>query len=223
MSETKKVSPDYLASRTEWLERYGSYIARAKNWRFAAIGFVISNVMLAMGLVHEADRVKVVPYVVEVNRLGESVRLAQAIQAGAFNGNNVITRYVLAQWVNDVFSRIPDNHAEQQQVLKAYDFVSQGASRALNAYFKTHNPYGAKGFRDVQIVSCLPMAGTKNVWQVIWEAVQYGKPSDGSPVVWQKRFTATLQIAISPPTTAKAAQYNPFGIYITNFTYQEDL
>jgi type IV secretion system protein VirB5 len=176
-----------------------------------------------MGLVHEADRVKVVPYVVEVNKLGESVRLAQAVQAGAFDGNNVITRYVLSQWVNDVFSRVPDNAAEKEQVLNAYDFVTKDAARALNTYFQAHNPYGADGFRDVQVVSCLPMAGTKNVWQVTWEAVQYGKPGSGAPVEWQKRYTATLQIAISPPTTAQAAKYNPFGIYVTNFTYQESL
>jgi len=223
MDEKQKVSPDYLASRQEWLERYGSYIARAKNWRLAALGFVISNIVLAMGLVHEADRVKTIPYVVEVNHLGESVRLAQAVKAGDFEGNNVITRYVLSRWIHDVFSRLPDDGAEKEQVLKCYDFVTREAARALNAYFQAHNPYGAQGFRDVRIVSCLPMAGTKNVWQVTWEAVQYGKPRSGAPVEWQKRYTATLQIAISPPTTAKAAKYNPFGIYVTNFTYQEDL
>ncbi|MBU2822367.1 type IV secretion system protein, partial [Acidithiobacillus caldus] len=30
--------PDYLAARREWLERYGDYIAQAKNWRMMAFG-----------------------------------------------------------------------------------------------------------------------------------------------------------------------------------------
>ena len=223
MDEKQEVSPDYLASKQEWLERYGSYIARAKNWRLAAMGFVISNMVLAMGLVHEADRVKTIPYVVEVNKLGESVRLAQAVQSGAFEGNNVIVRYVLADWVRKVFSRMPDNSAEEQQVLQSYDFVSADAAKALNTYFKEHNPYGAKGFRDVRILSCLPMAGTKNVWQVTWEETQYDSAQNSDLIQWQKHYSATLQIAIDPPKTAKAAENNPFGIYVTNFTYQENL
>lgn len=222
MSE-EDTSPDYLASRQEWLERYGSYIARAKNWRLAALLFAGACVIEAFGIVHEADRVKVIPYVVEVNKLGESVRLAQAVQAGAFDGNNVITRYVLSRWVNEVFSRLPDNEAEEQQVLHTYDFVSKDASRVLDSYFKKHNPYGKDGFRSVQINSCLPMAGTKNVWQVQWTETQYGPAKDGAPIQWQKHYEATLQIAISPPATAKLAEANPFGIYITNFTYQETL
>lgn len=222
MSE-QKPSVDYLASRNEWLERYGSYIARARNWRFAAIGFAISNIILAFGFVHEADLVKVVPYVVEVDRLGQDVRLAQAVQSGAFQGNNVIVRYVLSAWVNEVFSRMPDNGAEERQVLKTYDFVTDDAARVLNAYFKAHNPYGQKGFRQVKVISCLPMAGTRNVWQVTWEATQYGDPKSGDPIEWQKRYSATLQIAITPPADAKLAEANPFGIYITNFTYQETL
>ncbi|MBU2767620.1 type IV secretion system protein [Acidithiobacillus ferrivorans] len=207
--------PDYLAGRQEWLERYGSYIARARNWRLAAFVFAGVCVIEAFGLVHEADRVKTIPFVVEVNKLGESVRLAQAVQAGDFNGDNAITRHVLAHWVNLVFSRIPDNHAEEERVLSTYHFATQDSQRALNTYFKTHNPYSAQGFRDVQVNTSLPMAGTKNVWQVTWTATQYGSAKDGDPILWRKRYSATIQIAISPPTSTKVAENNPFGIYIT--------
>ena len=77
-------NPDYLAARQEWLERYGSYIAQARNWRIAALSAIGIAALFGAGMVYEADRVHVVPYVVEVDKLGKAVELAQAVRAGSF-------------------------------------------------------------------------------------------------------------------------------------------
>ena len=57
----------YLNARQEWLERYGSYISRAAQWRLTTI---IALVLLAgsiTGNVIQACQVKAIPYIVEVN------------------------------------------------------------------------------------------------------------------------------------------------------------
>jgi type IV secretory pathway TrbF-like protein len=44
--------PPYLAARQEWNERYGDYIARARNWRraaFAALAVCTPGTTLLLG------------------------------------------------------------------------------------------------------------------------------------------------------------------------------
>ena len=74
----------YLNARQEWLERYGSYISRAAQWRLTTI---IALVLLAgsiTGNVIQACQVKAIPYIVEVDKLGKSAVVARADQASAW-------------------------------------------------------------------------------------------------------------------------------------------
>lgn len=63
----------YLAARQEWTERYGSYVKAAAAWR------VVGILSLALALVgfsyalYLSTQVRLVPYIVEVDRLGTSV------------------------------------------------------------------------------------------------------------------------------------------------------
>jgi len=68
----------YLNGREEWLERYGNYIKRAAQWRMMAVfclllaaGSVAANVIMAA-------QYKVVPYIVEVDRIGQAAAVSRA-------------------------------------------------------------------------------------------------------------------------------------------------
>ncbi len=76
--------PDYLAARQEWRERYGSYIKQAKNWCVAAPPSIAIAALFGAGVVYEANRTYILPYVVEVDKPGQTVELARAVRAGAF-------------------------------------------------------------------------------------------------------------------------------------------
>ena len=61
----------YLNARVEWLERYGSYISRAAQWRSVAFITLIIAVMSLACNVIQANQVKTVPYIIEVDKLGK--------------------------------------------------------------------------------------------------------------------------------------------------------
>lgn len=68
-------APDnpYLAARQEWSERYGSYVRAASAWR--AVG-ILSLAMAVIGFgyaLYLSTQVKLVPYIVEVDKLGNTV------------------------------------------------------------------------------------------------------------------------------------------------------
>jgi type IV secretion system protein VirB5 len=228
--KSSKVTPDYLAARREWLERYGEYIAQAKNWRAMAFGSLLIAAMFGAGLVYEAQRVKVEPYVVAVDKLGESVRLAQAVQTGA--AAQPVVTHVIAHWLVAVRERISDVRAERATVDEAYKYVTQDSAAALNAYFAANNPFEAVnnvnlGSRTVQIQSALPLGNPTpkgGSYQVNWTETDY---TPQGAILKEQRWTGIIQYALLSPKEAGADTQqvldNPFGVYITSFQWQKTL
>lgn len=63
----------YLAARQEWSERYGSYVRAASAWKVVGI---LSLGMAVIGFgyaLYLSTQVKLVPYIVEVDKLGNTV------------------------------------------------------------------------------------------------------------------------------------------------------
>jgi hypothetical protein len=76
-------SNPYLNGREEWLERYGSYISRATQWRMAAFLCLILTGLSLTGNVIQARQVKTVPYIIEVDSLGKIGAVTRADAASA--------------------------------------------------------------------------------------------------------------------------------------------
>src|ERR1700730_18268033 len=103
MSRADTVVDDpYLSARREWNERYGSYIARARNWRLAALGSISVSAILAGGVLWLGSQSKLVPFVVEVDKLGQAVAVQRADRATP--ADQRIVKAQLAAWIVDVRS-----------------------------------------------------------------------------------------------------------------------
>ncbi|AEM48020.1 conjugal transfer protein [Acidithiobacillus ferrivorans SS3] len=221
MNELKQV--DYQAARREWMERYGSYIASAKNWRLMAFASVGIAALFSVGMIYEADRVHVVPYVVETDHLGDTVRMGQAIAAGAMD-KPVIT-HLLANWIVKTHERITDPQAEKITVMDTYKYVDQHMTLALDRYYKRHSPYNGmqNGPRTITIASDMPLGtptAAGGTYQIKWTENQY---SLKGRLVNEQHWQAIVQYAVLPVKTTAQAVNNPFGLYITSFQWQQTL
>ncbi|MHB8225399.1 VirB8/TrbF family protein [Acidithiobacillus sp.] len=224
--ENQQQDKRYLAARREWLEREGDNIARAKNWRMMAFAAVGIAACFGAGMIYEADRVHVVPYVVEVNKLGASVHLAQAVDAGTYQ--RPIVAHVLTHWIWLVRSRTPDVATEKTLVDDSYDYVDKQSESLINAYFKRHSPYidytKRLGGRTVKITSALPIGKLKSTggaFQINWTETQY----DGNGGIANKQhYQGIINYAvIKPGNNPKVLAGNPFGIYVTTFNWNPTL
>lgn len=216
------MSEQYLVARREWLERYGDYIAQAKNWRVAAFVSWGITALFGAGMVYEADRVHIVPYVIEVNHLGRTVHLAQEVQAGTYD--LPVVRHVIAHWLRDVRERLPVVAAEKQIYESTYHIAGNKESGQLTAYFQRHNPYSNftknEGGRTVEITSVLPIGkitAKDGTMQAQWTETQYGA---SGAIEWQRDYEGTVSYRIQPPSSDPAIlKEDPFGIFITSFTW----
>jgi type IV secretion system protein VirB5 len=216
----------YLVARREWLERYGDYIAQAKNWRLAAFASLGMAVLFAAGTVYEADRVHTKIEVVAVNKFGKSLMLGQAVSAGAFQ--RPVVEHVLTHWLTLVRERIPAVPAEAAEIKTAYNYISASEEGQLNAYFKRHGPYKDYskhlGGRTVTITSTLPVGKTTaagGTFQIDWTEKQYGgRGSIANETHWQADITYAVT---KPSSNPNVLEGNPFGIYITAFSWNPTL
>src|SRR3569623_1788412 len=99
----------YLDARREWNERYGDYIAQARNWRYAAFITLLVCGALALGVVWQMTQSRIVAYIVEVVCFGRSLAMVCADKAAPADQRNV--RAQLAAFEDDTSSVIADGAA----------------------------------------------------------------------------------------------------------------
>ncbi|HEY1611741.1 MAG TPA: VirB8/TrbF family protein, partial [Paraburkholderia sp.] len=154
----------YLSARREWNERYGDYIAQARNWRRAACAALALSLVLAIGVVWQAAQSKVVPYVVQVDKLGDAVAVARADRAAPADAR--VVKAELAAWIVNVRSTSSDPTAEKTALSGAYAVTAATATTFLNDYYRQHSPFGQTRTVAVSVDAVLPIS--KQTYQIQW-------------------------------------------------------
>ena len=211
----------YLAARREWNERYGSYIAEARNWRLVAFASLGVAAVAVGGFMWKAAQSTVQPYVVEVGKLGDALPVARADVALPVPVN--VIRAQLARFISDLRTVSIDVPAQRAFITEAYAMLDKGGPALvfLNDYFSANDPFkrAANETIAVHVESVLPMPGGKT-WRVSWREDNTSR--DGRPQV-SKAWEAQVTISINPPTTDAGVLANPIGLFVEAASWGERL
>ncbi|MGA7094921.1 MAG: conjugal transfer protein TrbF [Candidatus Cybelea sp.] len=206
----------YLAARREWNERYGDYIARARSWRWAAFAALAVSLVLAIGVVWQAAQSKVVPYVVEVDKLGDAVAVARADRAAP--ADERVIKAQLAAWIVDARSMSSDPLAQKSALSRSYAMTAATATIFLNDYYRQHSPFGQSRTVAVSVDAVLPIS--KQTCQLQWsEDARDLQGRDLATTHW----LASVTVAFDPPTDERGILSNPLGLYITGISWTQRL
>ena len=77
--KTPEPETPYQKAAQVWDERLGSARVQARNWRFMAFGSLILSAGFASAHVYQSARGTVVPWVVQVDNLGQAQAVAPAV------------------------------------------------------------------------------------------------------------------------------------------------
>ena len=206
----------YLSARREWNERYGDYIARARNWRWAAFGALAVALVLGVGVAWQAAQSKVVPYVVEVDKLGDAVAVTRADRAAPTDMR--VIKAQLAAWIVDVRSVSSDPLAQKSALARSYALTAATATIFLNDYYRQHSPFGQPRTVAVSVDAVLPIS--KQTYQIQWsEDARDLQGRDLATTHW----IASVTVAFDPPTDERGILSNPLGLYITGISWTQRL
>ena len=120
--ETPEPVTPYQKAGQVWDERLGSARVQASNWRLAALGVTAVCGVLGLTLLAVIGRSGIVPYVVEVDRLGEVRAVGPALEA--YQPSDAQIAHFLARFIENVRSLSIDPVIVRTNWLRAYDFVT---------------------------------------------------------------------------------------------------
>src|SRR3546814_998232 len=108
------------------------------NWRFAFFGALLISGGLAGGLVWQAARGTITPWVVEVDKLGAARAVAAA--DGDYRPTDTQTAFYFARLIVHLRSMPADPVVLRAAWLSAYDFAIATGATAPNDYARTISP-----------------------------------------------------------------------------------
>jgi Type IV secretory pathway, TrbF components len=216
MTPDNPQSAVYMLARREWNERYGSYIAQRDGWRMAALAALGVAALAVGGLIYDRSRGYVVPYIVEVDKLGDALAIARADVAAPVAAQ--IIRAQLARWIVEVRSVYMDVAAQRRLIEDAYAMLDRhgAAFQTANEWFEANDPFkrAANELVGVQVESVLPISA--NTWRIEWR--EETRSRDGT-LLSRQPWQAVATVNVIPPTTDAAMLVNPTGLFVEAFSW----
>ncbi|HEX5328389.1 conjugal transfer protein TrbF [Sphingobium sp. SJ10-10] len=207
----------YQRAVQAWDDRIGSARVQAKNWRLAFFGALALAGGLAGGLVWQSARGTIVPWVVEVDRLGQAQAVAPA-EAG-YHPTDPQIAFHLARFIEEVRSIPDDPIVVRQNWLRAYDFTTDKGAAALNDYARANDPFAQIGKAQVAVDVSSVIRASPDSFRVAWTERHY---QDGS-LAATERWSAILTIVVQPPRTPDALRKNPLGVFVNALNWSKEL
>lgn len=215
--KTPQPETPYQKAAQAWDERIGSARVQAKNWRLMAFGCLILSAGFATALIWQSARGTVVPWVVQVDRLGEAHAIAPAI--ANYQPTDPQIAWHLARFIEQVRAIPADAIIVRQNWLRAYEFTTDRGAAALNDYARANDPFARVGKQPVAVEISSVIRASPDSFRVAWIERRY---QDGS-LATTERWTAILTIVTQPPRDADRLRANPLGIYVNAISWSKEL
>lgn len=220
------VAPNpYLNARRTWNSHVGSLIAARLMWQMVGIVSLLIVLASVGGLIYLGSQPKFVPYVVEVDKLGQA-RAATALTRAPPVDPRMVKAAVIG-FVTNARLVTPDIALQRKAVFDVYAMLTKGtpASNKMTAFFSSAedlNPFKRAESQTVncEIVSAIPL--TDSSWQVEWKEIVRHRKSGA--IADQYRMRAVVTLKILPEVAGQDEEQmlaNPLGIYVSDYAWSK--
>ena len=216
-SQTPEPTTPYQRAAQAWDDRIGSARVQAKNWRLAFFGTLALAGGLTGGLVWQSARGTIVPWVVEVDRMGQAQAVAPA--ENGYRPTDPQIAFHLAHFIENVRAIPADPVIVRQNWLRAYEFTTDRGAAALNDYARANDPFAQIGKMQVAVDVSSVIRASPESFRVAWTERRY---QDGS-LAATERWSAILTIVVQPPRTPDALRKNPLGVFVNALNWSKEL
>jgi type IV secretion system protein TrbF len=214
---TPEPETPFQKAKQVWDERIGSARVQARNWRLLAFCNLFLAAGLGGGLVWQAARGTITPWVVEIDKVGQVQAVSPAV--ADFRPTDPQIAWHLARFIDNVRSIPADPVIVRQDWLAAYDFVTDKGAAALNDYARMNDPFAKIGKVQVSVEISSVTRASDNSFRVAWIERRYADASLAATEHW----TAILTIVIAPPHDADRLRKNPLGLFVHAINWSKEI
>lgn len=215
--KTPEPETPYQRAAQVWDDRIGSARVQAKNWRYMAFGSLVLAAGFAAALVWQSVQGTVVPWVVQVDNLGQAQALAPA--AADYRPTDPQIAWHLGRFIEQVRSIPADPIIVRQNWLRAYDWTTDRGASALNDYARTNDPFTKVGKQQIAVDVSSVIRASPDSFRVAWTERHF----ENGQLSGTQRWTAILTIALQPPRDAERLKVNPLGIYVNAINWSREM
>lgn len=213
----------YLNGRREWNDHIGSVVSSRQTWQIIGILSLLIALAGVGGMIHIGSQSKFIPYVVEVDKLG------QLQASGPISATTRVDKRVIHATITDfiISSRTvtPDVSMQRRGIFKVYALLSANdpAITKMNEWLNgspESSPFkrAATEMVNVEIKSAIPQS--PDTWQVDW--LETTRDRKGAVMGKPEMRRALITVYTAEPTTSttdEQIRQNPLGIYIRDFSW----
>jgi len=207
----------YQAAGALWDERIGTARVQAAHWRAMAFGCLALALAVIGGLIWQAVRTHIVPYIVEVDAQGEVKALGPVTEHYAISDGQIA--HGLERFIRDVRSLPLDPIVLRDDWLEAYDFTTARGALVLNEYARVNDPFSHLGQSSIAVEVTSLVRASKDSFQIRWIERKY---TNGS-LAGTEQWTAIVTIEIRPPRDEAHLRKNPLGLYVDALNWSREL
>ena len=216
-SDTPQPETPYQRVGQVWDERLGASRVQARNWRLMAFASLGLSTLMGTGLVWQAGRSSVTPYVVEVDKQGDVRAVGAAAEAYVPTDAQIANH--LARFITDVRALPLDPIVVRQDWLEAYDYATDRGAAVLNEYARVNDPFAKVGKQSVAVEVTSVVRASPGSFQLRWIERRY----ENGALAATERWTAILSIVLQPPGNEPQLRKNPLGIYVNGLNWSREL
>ena len=214
---TPQPETPYQRAAQVWDERIGSARVQARNWRYMAFGSLILAAGFAGALVWQSARGTVVPWVVQVDALGEAQAVAPA--SADYEPTDPQIAFHLGRFIEQVRSIPADPIIVRQNWLRAYEFTTDRGAAALNDFARANDPFTRVGRQQIAVEVSSVIRASPGSFRVAWTERHY----ENGQLSTTERWTAILTIVIQTPRDSERLRANPLGIYVNAISWSREM
>lgn len=218
-----EVENPYLAARRTWNDHIGSLVSQRQSWQVIGILSLLIAFGGVGGVIVIGSQSKFIPYVVQVDNLG------QVMAAGPVDAANKppprVVHASVSEFISDARLVTPDVALQRKAVFRVYHKLSSKdpATAKMNEWLNgtdESSPFkrAAKEMVSVEIKSVLPQ--TPDTWQVDW--VETTRDRQGvvkAPPVTMRALVTTYTAETTSQTTEEQVRNNPLSIFVRDFSW----
>lgn len=220
MAANRAPENPYLAAREEWSERYGSYVKAAAAWRIVGILGLAMAVIGFSYAMYLSTQVRLVPYIVEVDKLGTPIAAGFPEQIEYADAR--VVRATLANFVASFRSISPDAVVQKQYIDRTYALLrtSDPSTQKINSWFRGNSPFEKAKSSTVAIEVNNVVALSNQTYQIDWTEYERDRKGKESGT---RRFRGIATVTLTTPQDEAIIRINPIGLYVQDFDWTAQL
>ncbi len=207
----------YLAASAALRSEYERLAESNRTLRYGLIATATALTFTSALCLYLARKPHVLPYVVEFDKAGEVLGVAQPFAAGQRVSEAVI-RFELARFITDARSVLADGAAEKAALHRVYDMARGAAATTLPEWYRKHPPFEIAAKETIQAEVGSVLREPNGVYEVRWTETARDLNGDAlSTTHWR----ALLAVQLEAPDPDKLLS-NPIGLYVTEIDWSEE-